>query len=146
VIALVATLLVAFYVLGPDLIARWVLGFIVPRKNLVQTKSEEIARGVVWAILPFSLAWSLRHVGPLSMPINSKMDLQVFFSGLYSESYFNAHRQEFFSAANSFIKLNICVLARLYAVVLIVATLIDFGISRYGRMRHWLTRRRYALP
>jgi hypothetical protein len=96
VIALVATFLVAVYVLGPDLVARWVLGFVVPRKNVVQTKSEEVTRGALWSIIPLWLGWSLRHVGPLSLVPNSKFDLQVFYSGLFSESFFLKNQQEFF--------------------------------------------------
>ena len=138
-IALVATLLVAVYVLGPDLVARWILGFVVPRKNIVQTKSEEITRGVLWAILPFSLAWLLRHVGPQSLASGSKLDLQTFFSGLYSEAFFSQHRQEFFSAADAFIKLNVCILLRLYAIVVTGSLVFNFLIEKYGVMRKHLS-------
>src|ERR1700732_2771719 len=102
-IALVASLLIAVYALGPDLVARWMLGFVVPRKNLTQSKSEEITRGILWSLLPLTLAWLLRHSGPLSLNQSSKVDLQTFFSGLYSESYFKDHQDKFFSSAGSFI-------------------------------------------
>lgn len=81
-IALVATFLVATYVVGPDLLARWVLSFVVPRKNLVLSKSEEITQGVLWSIVPFGIAWSFRHIGWLSFPPTAKIDLQTFFSAL----------------------------------------------------------------
>lgn len=136
-IALVLTLLVAVYVLGPDLIARWILGFVAPRKNLVQSRSEEVAHGVLWSIIPLAIAWMLRHVGPFSLPSNSRGDLQTFFSGLYSQSYFDQHRQEFFSSAGSFINLNICLAARLYAVVVLGSLTLDILIGNYGRMRNW---------
>ena len=137
-IALVATFLIAIYVLGPDLIARWILGFVVPRKNLVLTKSEEILRGMMWSIVPFLLAWWLRHWGPFALPPNAKIDLQVFFSGLYSESFYNEHRADFFSAASAFFELNRCLTLRLYLIVLVASVIFNILITRYGRIREWL--------
>lgn len=138
-IALVVSLLVAVYVLGPDLVSRWILGFVAPRKNLAQTRSEEVARGVLWSIIPLAIAWALRHVGPLSLAPNSRVDLQTFFSGLYSESFFDQHRQDFFASANSFTQLNACVAARLYMVVIVGSLTVNFLIGKYGVMREWLT-------
>jgi hypothetical protein len=141
-IALVATLLIAAYVLGPDLTARWVLSFVVPRKNLTLSKSEEITRGVLWSIVPFGLAWGMRHWGPFSLPANARIDLQTFFSGLYSETFFNQHSADFFAAAGSFWQLNLCLCLRLYAVVLITSILFNFLITEYGRLRKWLESRK----
>lgn len=140
-IALVASLLIAVYVLGPVLIARWILGFVVPRKNLVLSKSEEITRGIVWSIVPFLLAWLLRHSGPFALPANAKFDLQLFFSGLYSDSFFVQHRDEFFSAADSFYQLNRCLVLRLYTIVFIGSLCINLLIINHGRMRAWLAQR-----
>lgn len=137
-IALVVSLLVAVYVLGPDLVSRWILGFVAPRKSLVQTRSEEVARGFLWSIIPFVVALMLRHVGPLSLAPNSKVDLQTFFSGLYSESFFDQHRQEFFASANSFIYLNACLGARLYTIVVVGSVALNFLIGKYGVMREWI--------
>jgi hypothetical protein len=139
VIALVVTLLVALYILGPDLVARWLLGFVVQRKNLLETKSEEITRGIMWAILPLWAAWALRHVGPFALPPSSKFDLQTFFSGIYSESYFKDHQSAFFAAAGSFIRLNACILVRLYAIVFLCSLIFNSLIGRYGRIRARLT-------
>jgi hypothetical protein len=134
-IALVTTLLIALYILGPDLVARWLLGFVVQRKNLLETKSEEITRGIMWAMIPLWAAWALRHVGPFALAPNSKFDLQTFFSGIYSEAYFKEHQAAFFAAAGSFIKLNICVLIRLYAIVFLSSLVFNWLIGRYGRIR-----------
>lgn len=138
-IALLATLLVALYVLGPDLVARWLLGFVVPRKNIVQTKSEEITRGALWAIVPFTLAWSLRQIGPLAVGSGLKLDLQTLYSGLYSEAFFGQHRTEFFSAVGSFYWLNVCLLVRLYTIVLIGSLAFNYLIGKYGVMRSTLS-------
>jgi hypothetical protein len=138
VIAFVVTLLVAVYVLGPDLLARWILGFVVPRKSLVLSKSEEITRGIMWSILPFMLAWWLRHWGPWALPANARIDLQLFFSGLYSESFFDQHRTEFFAAADSFYQLNLCLALRLYAIVLCASLFFNYLITKHGAIREWL--------
>src|SRR5438270_7637379 len=102
------------------------LGFVVPRKSLVLSKSEEITRGVLWSIIPFLLAWALRHAGPLATQRGAKFDLQLFFSGLYSEAFFNANRDAFFGAAGTFWRLNLCLAARLYLIVLIAALSFNF--------------------
>jgi len=141
-LALVTTLLVAVYVFGPTLVARRILDFVVPRRNLVQSKSEEILTGVLWSIIPLWFAWIVRHVGPYSLPPNAKLDLQVFYSGLQSDSFFNSNRESFFSAADSFWQLNRCVALRLYAIVLILALVINLLIASYGRMRYWLSSRK----
>jgi hypothetical protein len=138
VIALVATLLVAVYILGPDLFARWLLGFAVPRRNIVQTKSEEITRGVMWAIFPLILAWWLRRFGPFALAPNSKFDVQTFFSGIYSESVFKENRDAFFVAAGAFLKLNLCIIARLYGLVLLGSLFFNWLIGKYGTIRAWL--------
>lgn len=137
-IALVATLIVAVYILGPDLVARWILGFVVPRKNLMQTKSEEITRGIVRAIIPFILAWLLRNHGFVFLAPTTKIDFQTLFSGLYSESFFNANRCQFFLAAKLFLKFNVCLLVRLYVIVLLASLLINLLIKKYGALRQWL--------
>jgi hypothetical protein len=138
VIPFVCTFLVATYILGPDLFAGWILGFVVQRKNLSQSRSEQITRGILWSIVPLSLAWSVRHFGPLALPQNSKIDMQMFFSGLYSESFFNIHQTDFYVASGSFIALNECVLFRLYFIVLVSALLLNFLILKYGLIRNFL--------
>lgn len=137
-IALVFTILVAVYVLGPDLLARWVLSFVVPRKNLVLSKSEEITRGILWSIIPFLIAWIFRHTGPWAFQSGAKFDLQVFFSGLYSGSYFEENRNAFFGAAGTFWRFNLCLLLRLYATVLIASVIFNCLIVKYGKIRRWL--------
>jgi hypothetical protein len=141
VLALIVSVLFGLYALGPDLVARWVLGFVVPRKNIVQSKSEEITRGILWAAIPLLIVWSTRHWGPLHVPDVSKPDLQVLFSGLYSESYFKEHSAPFFLVAGAFARANARLLLRLYVLILLVSGGLDFAILRYGRLRHWLNRR-----
>lgn len=118
------------------------LDFVVPRKNLAQSKGEEILRGILWSIIPLWLAWLVRHVGPYSLQPNAKLDLQLFFSGIESDSFFNTNRAAFFAAADSFWQLNICIALRLYVIVIALALLINLLITYYGRLRAWLDPRK----
>jgi hypothetical protein len=138
VFALVVTLLFALYVLGPDLLSRWTLGFIVQRRNLVQTKSEEVTRAVIWAVFPLLFAyWWASHHGGL-WTAGTLDDVKTFFSGIYSESFFLAHRAEFYHATHAIILMNYCVLWRLYAIVVLVSVTLNAVILNYGRIRHAL--------
>ena len=89
-------------------------------------------------MVPFVLAWNLRHIGPFAFPPNAKIDLQLFFSSLYSESFFNQHHPEFFAAAGAFWQLNVCLCLRLYMIVLAASLTANLLILRYGQMRKWL--------
>ena len=66
----------------------------------------------------------------------------MFFSGLYSESYFKDHRDEFISSASSFVSLNACILARLYAIVVLTSLFFNYLIGKYGMIRSWMASRR----
>lgn len=137
-LALVLTFLIAVYILGPDLISRWVLGFVVPRKNIVQTKSEEVTRAVLWAIVPLLIAyyWAA-YFGKLHLCAGWS-EVQTCFSGIYSETFFNQHRSEFFRALSATAWLNWCILWRLYLLVLIGSVALNLIISNYGYIRHKL--------
>ncbi len=142
-LALLVSFLVAVYVLGPDLISRWVLGFVVPRKNLVQSRGEEITRAILWAAIPLVAAvWWASWTGALARN-GSVTDVETVFSGLESETFFRDHRPEFFSSLNAFLTMNLCLLWRLYALVIGFSVLFNLLILRYnhiwGRFRsRWM--------
>jgi hypothetical protein len=138
VLALVVSSLVAVYLFGPDLISRWILGFVVPRKNLVQSKGEEITRAVLWAALPLAVAiiWAV-GTGALSK-CGHTVDLETVFSGLYSEKFFQDHHCAFFISLRSFFWMNLCLLLRLYILVIGFSLLLNITIHYYSRLRNWL--------
>lgn len=132
------TLLAAVYILGPYLISRSMLGLVVPRKNIVQTKSEEITRAVLWTIVPLLIAYfwaaklgSLRSCGGWN-------EIETCFSGIYSESFFNQHRLDFFRALSATAWMNWCILWRLYLLVFIGSWTFNLIIRNYGPIRHRL--------
>lgn len=107
----------------------------MPRKNLAQTKSEEITRGILWSVVPFIIAWWFRRIGPWPMPPGMSVSFKDLFGGLYSDAYFQAHKDQFYSAATAFILANISVLTRLYAVVAVISVLLNILIQFYGVIR-----------
>lgn len=135
-LALVVSFLVAVYLFGPDLVSRWILGFVVPRKNLVQSKGEEVTRAVLWAALPLTVAiiWAV-GTGALSK-CGHTADLETVFSGLYSEKFFQDHRNEFFISLRSFFWMNFCLLLRLYGLVAGFSLLLNLSILRYNTLRN----------
>lgn len=74
------------------------------------------------------------------MPTGERPNLQVFFSGLYSESYFDKHQVEFFSAVDSFWHFYVCLASRLYLIVLLASLVFNFLITQYGQIRRWVER------
>ncbi|MCU1318888.1 MAG: hypothetical protein JWP98_406 [Edaphobacter sp.] len=137
-LALVVSFLVAVYLLGPNLVARFILGFIVPRKNLVQSRWEEFTRAVLWAAIPLVIAvfWAVK-TGAIAR-VGRVADLETVFSGLYSERYFEAHQAEFFSSLRSFFWMNLALLLPLYSLVVGFSILLNFLILHYNSIRNTL--------
>src|SRR5207248_4559891 len=95
-LALVVTLLTAIYLLGPDLLSRFILGFVVPRRKIQQTPSEEIARAILTAAFPLLIACVgiiTRHVVDWAAV---KPQLQIFFADIISDKLFEQSPEQFF--------------------------------------------------
>ena len=143
-LALAFSVLIAVYLLGPDLISRWILGFAVPRKALVQTKAEEITRAILWAAAPLlvALMWAVAS-GALARTARWG-DLHVVFSGLYSTTLFDRTEQTWYVSLHALAWWNFCVLWRLYFLVLTFSFLLNGIIYYYGPLRRrlpftWMT-------
>ena len=136
-LALAFTLLVALYVLGPDLIARWILGFAAPRKVVVQTRAEELTRSVLWAFGPLVLALLWTHrVGAWHSA--NWADLRLVYSGLYSTTDFEHSESAWYASLQALLWWNLHTLWRLYLIVGVASTLIDLTIWYYGPLRNRL--------
>ena len=133
-LALLVSFLVAVYVLGPDLISRWVLGFVVPRKNLVQSRGEEVTRAILWAAIPLAAAvWWASWTRAIQQH-GGIADVQMVFSGLESDAFFRDHRPEFFASLRAFFEMNLCLLWRLYGLVIGFSIVFNVLILRYNRI------------
>ena len=135
-LALLVSALVALYLLGPDLISRWVLGFAVPRRNVVQSRGEEVTRAILWAAIPLAVAITWARISGVFQHFGGTATIQNVFSGLYSDKFFEANRAEFFLSFHAFFWMNVELLWRLYAVVLAIALLFNLLILRFNRLWH----------
>lgn len=139
-IALFLTFLIAAYLLGPDLVSRWVIGFVCPRKNIVQSKGEELTRAIAWAVIPLGLAvlWA-RWWGTLSK-CAGRHEWKLFFAGGYSNPFFEQHSDAIFRAVKGVFWWNFAVLWRMYFLVFLFWIGVDIIVYFFGRIRHRLSR------
>jgi hypothetical protein len=138
VLAVSLTFLAAAFILGPELLSRWVLGIVVPQRSLSQNRGEQVTRAIVWALVPLAVAvlWvRLRHI--LGM-WGGWHDGEVATSGLYSGTYFDAHRAEFYSSLAAVSGMVWSLLWRLYLIVILAAIVIDWAILHYRWLRNAL--------
>lgn len=137
---LLLTVLLAVYILGPGLLSRWVLSFLVPQRAVIQGRSEEIARAFLWSLLPLWLAWEwAKHLGRLSL-CGGRKEIATVYSGMVSDAFFNAHRADFFNSVTAFLWMNWCLLWRLYLMVIAGSFVLILIIGFYGPIRQSLER------
>jgi hypothetical protein len=141
-LALTLTLITAVYILGPDLISRYILGFVVPRRTIQQTSSEEISRAIITAAVPFVLAvaWvTLRHVVVWG---DVKSDIQTYLAAILSQKFFDDHIPQFFQSAKTVARIFGAVAWRLYALLIIYAIAVNLLIVNYGELRNskWMSK------
>ncbi len=140
-LALLVSFLIAVYLLGPDLIARWAADLVVFRKTRVQSHAEEVARAIMGAAVPLVAAvlWA-RWSGALART-GSHYDLETVFSSLESDAFFQHHHSEFFASLRAFFWMNFVILWRLYALVAVLAAARIVIVLNYNRIWRLLHKR-----
>jgi ABC-type enterochelin transport system permease subunit len=83
VLAFVLTLILAVYILGPDLFFRFVVSLFAPAQVRSRNQSEEVARAVFLSIIPVFCAWFFAHY--FLHRFNNTAVLMDFLRGLYGE-------------------------------------------------------------
>ncbi len=136
-IAVAVSLFFALYVLGPDAVSRFLLGFTVPRRAVLLTRSEEVSRALVWAGTCLGLAylWA-RWSGALDRVWRGE-SLRVFFAGVYSEFLFRQSPGSWFSSLHDLFWMNWVLLWRLYVIVVLLSIALTFATQYYG----WISNR-----
>lgn len=135
-LTLAITLLVALYLIAPELLSRSIIGSRRPVKVVPRTRSEELFHGIVWALFPLTLAllfalachgWRWPQVAPVVCKI---------FEDLYSEPVFRNDRA-FYPAVDAFLRFNLWLLLPLYTIVISLSlTLVAF---ESGSIPSWLS-------
>jgi hypothetical protein len=132
VLALLVSLLIAVYLLGPNLIARWAADLVVFRKTRAESRAEEVARSIIGAAIPLVLAvlWA-RWTGSLWRS-GTQADVETVFSALESDNFFQQHHAQFFTSLYAFFWMNYAILWRLYLIVLIACAVRVVIVLKYN--------------
>ena len=133
-LALLVSFLIAVYLLGPNLIARWAADLVVFRKTRAESHAEEVARSIISAAIPLVIAvvWA-RSTGAL-WSTGSQADVETVFSALQSDNFFQQHHAQFFTSLYAFFWMNFAILWRLYLIVLIACAVRVFVVLNYNRI------------
>ncbi|WP_035347245.1 hypothetical protein [Edaphobacter aggregans] len=140
-LALLVSFLIAVYLLGPNLIARWAADLVVFRKTRAESRAEEVARSVIGATVPLviAVAWA-RWSGAL-WSSGTQGDVETVFSALQSDSFFQQHHAPFFTSLYAFFWMNYAILWRLYLIVLIACAVRVMIVLNYNLIWRRLRRR-----
>jgi hypothetical protein len=142
-LALLVSFLIAVYLLGPDLISRWAADLVVFRKTRIQSHAEEVARAVIGAAIPLVLAFFWAQWSGALARVGTRTDLETVYSALQSDNYFQSHHAQFFESLRAFSWMNVCILWRLYLLVVIfslvrIAVVLNYN-SIWRRLRsRWM--------
>jgi hypothetical protein len=140
-LALLVSFLIAVYLLGPNLIARWAADLVVFRKTRAESHAEEMLRSIIAAAIPLVLAvaWA-RWTGAL-WANGSQRDVEIVFSSLQSDNFFQQHHDQFFTSLYRFFWMNWSVLWRLYFLVALACGVRVFVVLNYNRIWRQLNKR-----
>jgi hypothetical protein len=141
VLALLVSFLIAVYLLGPNLIARWAADLVVFRKTRAESHAEEVARSIIGAAIPLVLAIAWARWSGALWSSGTQRDVETVFSALQSDNFFQAHHQQFFSSLYAFSWMNYAILWRLYLIVLMASALRVAIVLNYNRVWRRLHRR-----
>jgi hypothetical protein len=132
VLALVLTLILAVYILGPDLFSRWVVGLVVPGRIRNRNRSEEISKALFGSMIPFALAYLFVH---FKLHHLSNFDvLKSFFTGIYSDRSFERNPDLFFASLVPVIRANGLLVLVIYGLEFCWAVFLIFLIMQCGRI------------
>jgi hypothetical protein len=140
-LALLVSFLIAVYLLGPNLIARWAADLVVFRKTRAESHAEEVARSIISAALPLLLAIAWARWSGAMWSNGTQADVETVFSALQSDNFFQSHHQQFFDSLYKFFWMNYSILWRLYLIVLIACAVRVFVVLNYNRIWRGLRRR-----
>jgi hypothetical protein len=138
-LALAVSFLAALYLLGPDLMSRWIIGFVAPRKSAPTNRGEEVTRAVLWAAIPLALAvfWVWQR-GVLGMWGRWSAVDNIY--ACLSTTCTGADRTNLWSSLRGFLGMNYSLLWREYVLVVAGAIAFCVLIANFGRLRRRLSK------
>jgi hypothetical protein len=141
VLALLVSFLIAVYLLGPDLIARWAADLVVFRKTRVESHAQEVARAIIAAAIPLGIAIVWARWSGAMWARGTQTDVETVFSALQSDNFFQTHHQQFFTSLYAFFWMNYAILWRLYLIVFVACVVRIVIVLNYNRVWRRLHKR-----
>jgi hypothetical protein len=132
VLAFVLTLVVALYILGPDLFSRWLVGLFAPARVQTRSRSEEISKALFGSLIPFVFSYVI-----LFLFFHRLRDfgvLKAFFNGVYSQQSFDRNSEAFFHSVKPVLMANARLAGLIYSFELVWAFLLIALIRYCGRI------------
>jgi hypothetical protein len=141
VIALVASLILALYVIIPGLLSRFICRLFIPLRVIAGGKTEEATRAVVTAIIPFLLAlivvWYIPGLNrfPFRAPHFElkAQEYKLVASCLYSESIFTQNTSAFWQALGRTLQRQWLFLFWYYLLTALTAVGLGYLAASYGK-------------
>ncbi|HTH53534.1 MAG TPA: hypothetical protein VL495_06265 [Edaphobacter sp.] len=140
-LALLVSFLIAVYLLGPDLIARWAADLVVFRKTRVESHAQEVARAIIAAAIPLGIAIVWARWSGAMWARGTQTDVETVFSALQSDNFFQTHHQQFFTSLYAFFWMNYAILWRLYLIVFVACVVRIVIVLNYNRVWRRLHKR-----
>lgn len=140
-LALLVSFLIAVYLLGPNLIARWAADLVVFRKTRSESHAEEVARSILAAAIPLLLAIVWAQWRGALWARGTQSDVEIVFSALESDNFFQTHHAQFFSSLYAFFWMNYAILWRLYFLVMMACLVRIVVVLNYNRIWRRLHKR-----
>jgi hypothetical protein len=133
-LTLAVTFLATLYLLGPDLLVRWVIGFAAPRRTAPTNRGEELMRAVLWAAVPLSFAslwvWK-RHILTRWGHWSAVDNVFICLGGNCSST----DRANLWPSLRGVAGMNWSLLWREYLIVLLGASLLAWFTVNFARLR-----------
>jgi hypothetical protein len=137
VLALVVSLVLAVYILGPDVFSRLIVSLFAPARARSQNRTEEIGRAFIISAVPTAIIYCIAHFG-LHRFSNTNV-LKDFLLGLYGDKSLEEHSNAFFVAAATVVRLNVqFLIIPIYTIALAWSIGLGLLIRNYGQLlRRW---------
>ena len=137
-LTLAVTLLIALYLIAPELISRSIISSRRPVKTIPRTHTEELFHSILWVLLPLAITVFIgvpfqRSRWSVERPLIAKV-----FEDLYSDKLFAGDRN-FYPALHSVVILNLEMLLPLYGMVIVLSLLlVAYETDRIPAALHFL--------
>ncbi|MCU1310321.1 MAG: hypothetical protein JWO20_1446 [Candidatus Angelobacter sp.] len=144
-LALATSLIVALYLIAPELLFRLAFSKFLPLKSIIRTKAEELGRALFTIAIPFIIAVFLVHHVPLvkDWPLsledsrNQKLsDYKIFAAAIISDKALEGTKEQFLEAVPRIASRQGRFLFWFYLCTMLEGVVMGLATANYGRLKH----------